>query len=190
MYETERMNPVALSLAAMLLVAGLATTTWSSLPAAAGRRAPTTSEVLGGGARSENELVTALLTALEAGDRNALQRLRVTEAEYRNVILPGSVSDGEPLRRYPDEVADFAWGNLHTKSFYWEQKLLAEFGRRHYRLKSKEWADGVVRYAGYMGHRQLRLVLEDTASSTEVRLATGSVAEVDGRFKFISFIKD
>src|SRR5688572_4163033 len=72
---------------------------------------------------SPDGLIDAFLRALERDDPDALRRLRITEAEYREIILPGSVREGQPLRRYPKEAADFAWSHLDTRSAYHELAL-------------------------------------------------------------------
>ena len=117
-----------------------------------------------------------------------LRRLRVTESEYKDVILAGTVEAGQPLRTWPPEVVDYAWDTLNTKSLYYERYLLHELGGKHYEFKDMTFAKGVTDYATYRAYRQLRLTVTDKGSSAE--LATGSIAEVEGRYKFISFIRD
>lgn len=50
------------------------------------------------------------------------------------------------------------------------------------------FAKGVTDYATYRAYRQLRLAVTSDGSPAE--LATGSIAEVQGRYKFISYIRD
>jgi hypothetical protein len=139
---------------------------------------------------SADALIDGMLRALERDDPDALRRLRVTETEYREIILPGSVREGRPLRRYPRDIADYAWGSLATRSFYHEQALLHGHKGRHFIVKAVEYDKGVERYANHTAYKQLRLTLEEPATGKEVKLATGSIVEIDGRFKFISFIND
>jgi hypothetical protein len=139
-------------------------------------------------ASSTAELVQRLLEALERRDLNALHRLRVTEPEYKGIILAGGVPVGQPFRSYRAEVSDLAWQTLNTKSIYYERFLLHEYGGRRYELKDVRFEEGTADYAGYRAHRQLRLSLAREGSTVE--LATGSIAEVGGRFKFVSFIRD
>lgn len=139
---------------------------------------------------SADQLVDRFLGALAGKDPDALHRLRVTEAEYREIVMPGTVPEGQPLKRPSKEFADFAWGLIDTKSRYYEQSLLQEYGGRRLRLKATAYEKGEKRFAGYTAREQLRLTLEDETSGTEVRLATGSIVGVAGRYKFASFVRD
>jgi len=139
---------------------------------------------------STDSLIAEFLRALEKDDADALRRLRVTEAEYREILLPGSVREGQPLRHYTKEVADFAWGNLDTRSRYHELALLQGYRGRHFAVKAVDYDKGVGRYANHTAYRQLRLTLDEPNAGKEVRLGTGSIVEIDGRYKFISFIND
>jgi hypothetical protein len=158
----------------------------------AGGGSPAVAKVAGtfeGGANSQRELVDELLQALERKDAHALRRLRVTEAEYRDIIIPGNVDPGQPLRVMAANWTDYAWANLNDRSTVHEQRLLFEDGGRPLTLESVEFEGGEKRYAGYTAYRQLRLKVRD-ASGKERELRTGSIAEVAGKFKFISLIRD
>lgn len=144
---------------------------------------------LHGGARSPRELIDELLEALERKDGHALQRLRVTEAEYRDVIIPGNVPPGQPPRNLAATWVDYAWNNLNDRSTVHEQLLLADYGGRPLTLEEFSFADGDKAYAGFTAHRQLRLKVR-SADGTEREVRTGSIAEVAGTYKFISFIRD
>lgn len=147
------------------------------------------SDPLAHAAPSVDALVGRLVGALAARDREALARLRVSEREYRTIIVPGHVEPGRPPQRLPDEASRFFWEMLDTRSRYSAEALLAEFGGQRYRLKGVRFARGTRRYAGYTAHRQLRLILED-GGGAERELRTGSIAEVRGRYKFVSFVRD
>jgi hypothetical protein len=140
-------------------------------------------------ASSPGELIDRLLAALEDRDLEAMRRLRVTEAEYKRIILP---------RTMRPEVADFAWGTLNTKSLYYERHLLEQLGGRRYRAGEPFFDKGTKEYAGYRALRQIRVGLtpvgedaNDAATAADPkRLETGSIADVGGRYKFISFVRD
>jgi len=142
-----------------------------------------------GGKASIDDLIAGLLQALAANDRDALRRLRFSEAEYREIIHPGSAEPGQPFKQVSTRGSDFAWGLLNTKSMYYEQFLLSSFGGRRLTVREVKFAGGEKAYAGYRAHKQLRLALE-TDDGQELLLRTGSIGEVDGQFKFISFIRD
>ena len=170
------------SFVTMLVVAGVGARSVTPTGAAG-------SPILRDAASSKEELAQRLLDALGKNDRQALRRLRVTEAEYKDFVLPGSVEVGQPLRRYTPEVADYAWKTLDTKSLYYERFLLHDTGGKHFTVKDLTFAKGVADYATYRAYRQLRLdVTKDDGATGQ--LATGSIIEVDGQYKFISFIRD
>jgi hypothetical protein len=139
---------------------------------------------------SAEQLIDRFLGALEHGDPDALRGLRVTETEYREILMPTSVPEGQPLRRPSKEFADLAWGLIDEKSRYYEQSLLSQYGGLQLRLKNVAYDKGEQRYAGYTARRQLRLKLSDDSTGAEFELATGSIVEVAGRYKFVSYIRD
>jgi len=140
-------------------------------------------------APSAEALIDSFLQALRDRNRDALRRLRVTESEYRGIIMPGHVAVGQQLKEYREDISKYAWDTLNTKSAHWEMALLSEFGGRAYEVKEISYAEGVQRYATYTGYRQLRLMLR-SGEGSDVELATGSIAEIDGQFKFVSYVRD
>src|SRR5689334_15143066 len=58
-------------------------------------------------APSMNALIARFLTALSAKDRKALQRLRVTDREYIDVIMPGSIEPERERHRFAEEKARY-----------------------------------------------------------------------------------
>jgi hypothetical protein len=118
-----------------------------------------------------------------------LRRLRLTESEYREIVLPGHVAVGRPLRQLPEDVSQLAWRLLNTKSVYYEAQLLGDFGGQPYEVKGTEFEKGTQSYATYTAYKQLRLQLQRD-DGTEVELRTGSVADIAGQFKFVSYIRD
>lgn len=176
------------TLAHILLACGCATVLVACLGQAL--EGPGSPDALTNADPSEEQLVDRFLGALERKDPDALRSLRVTEAEYRDILMPGGVPEGQPLKRPSKELSDLAWGLVDTKSRYYEQSLLAEFGGRTLRRTTIAYEDGERRYANHVVHKQLRVKLTDEAAGRELVLATGSVVEVGGRYKFASFIRD
>lgn len=154
------------------------------------RPAPAPAAVLEHGAPSVDALLARFVEALHANDWKRLRKLRMTEAEYRAIVLPGSVARGEPLRSYPDEVSRYFWQMNHAKSAYSEANLLQLFGGRRYRIVGVHWVEGEQEFATYRALRQLELSLvADGDGAQDARLRTGSIAEVNGRYTFISFVR-
>jgi len=157
----------------------------------AARVAQTASDArLENGAPSSDALIQRFLQALDQKDERALRSLRTTESEYRSIILPGTVPPGAPRRHYRKDVADYFWGVMNAKSAYYEQYLInTAGGRGPSTLKLVTYKKGRQQYADYTAYKQLRLVVEDGAGH-EQDIRTGSIVEVGGRYKFISFIRD
>jgi hypothetical protein len=150
----------------------------------AGARPPI---ALTGGAPSIDELLDEFLTAVEQRDKDALHRLRLTRAEYTEIIVPGEVPKGQPPRQTFEQVNDVFWGMLDTKSRYTADAIVNDFGGRHYVERTLELTYRNPReWAWYTGHGEVRLRLRDE-TGRPYELRTGWIAEVDGRFKFIGF---
>lgn len=134
---------------------------------------------------SLDELVEKFRQAVVAKDKQALHSLRVTQDEYLGIILPGSIAPGEPRGpAYKEDAQQYFWGLLNGKSIYSEAGLLSEWGGRSFRITKIQFHKGVERYADYKAYRRLVLTVEDDAGHVDV-IRTGSVAEIDGQFKFI-----
>ena len=140
------------------------------------------------GAPSVDKLVDQFMQALKDRDKAKIHDLRVTEDEYRGLILPGSVDEGKPQQHYNEQASKYFWSILDTKSIYNEASILNTWGGRPLKLKSVAYRGGTKKYADYTAYKHLELKVEDeTGSEDELRL--GSIAEVGGVYKFISYIR-
>jgi hypothetical protein len=172
----------------------LLTVTIAVSPAAraetAKKPAATEAQRLSNASPSADALIQRFVEALDKHDAATLRHLRVSESEYRSVILPGTVPPGAPRRHYRDDVAEYFWGVMNGKSADYEKHLLDTVGGHGpSKVKTISYAKGEQQYADYKAYKQLRLVVED-GSGREVDIRTGSIAEIDGQYKFISFIRD
>jgi len=158
-------------------------------PAAAERPSREARSGFQGGARSVPELLEQFLLALREKDRAALRKLRITETEYRRVILPGSVRPGEAPRNMAPDAVTFLWSSLDVKSGHRERALLAALGGRRLAVRDVSFARGEREYAGYKAYSQLELKLAADGGD-EQTLELGSIAEVGGRLKFISYARE
>jgi hypothetical protein len=172
------MRTIATHLAAALLAAVAFTA-----PVRAG--APTVT----GGADSKEALVRQFLDALEHDDAAALRALRVDREEYLTIILPGTVPPGQPLRKWRSEATQYFWGEIDSKCLYTEEALLATWRGHHWTVKEMTFDKGQQDYATYRAWKQTRLVLAGE-DGKEARLETGSIAEIGGRYKFLSYKRD
>jgi hypothetical protein len=138
---------------------------------------------------SIDALVERLRTALVQNDKTALRALRLTQDEYLGIVLPGSVPPGQPWATYSDEAQQYFWGLLNGKSIYSEANLLHEFGGRPIKFTEVHYRKGVQDYANYRAYKQLVLTVEDDAGTRET-MRIGSIAEIGGQFKFVSYVYD
>ena len=101
--------------------------------------------------------------------------------------LPGAVEKGQPAQTLDDQSSQFAWDMLNTKSLYAGQAIVTNFGGRHYTLKNVQYAKGQHQYAWYATYNTTVLTLEDDAGGMR-ELTLGSIADVDGQFKFVGLL--
>lgn len=142
-----------------------------------------------GGVASLEELLDEFVTAIERGDADRLRALEVTRAEYLGILMPGHVEPGAPLQRIGDEAAEYFYESMATRSAHYLQALLNELGGTRHQIVDYRFGKGVRQYDGYASYRRLRIRALDPAGKP-VQIAAGSIVEVEGRFKFNSYIRD
>jgi len=165
-------------------------------PASRGATEPTPASVtpnerhLADGEPSIDSLIGKFTHALEAKDKQLLRRLRVDRDEYLDIIMPGSVDDGQPRATYDDQAKQYFWGVLNGKSVYVEANLLNDFGGKSLKVTSVDYRKGIKRYRDYTAYKQLILTIDDGSGNPSEHMKIGSVAEVNGQYKFISYVRD
>lgn len=143
---------------------------------------------LANGAPSLDVLVNRFLVALSSGDHDALDEMRVSEAEYRGLIVPGSVAPGEPPQVLSKEASLYFWQDLNARSTYTRNELLRRFGGKSLALVDFHFDKGTRRFANHVAHRRLVVTARDEHGE-DVEIRTGSIVDVDGGFKFVSFVR-
>ncbi|MBI3783282.1 MAG: hypothetical protein HY270_07760 [Deltaproteobacteria bacterium] len=142
---------------------------------------------LKGGRTSIEVLVADFLKAVKSKDEAALKQLRVSEKEYRDIIVPGSVKPGAaPRLDVAPQTSEYFWKMLNQKSEDYARAFIKGLGGKRVKRKSLKFSKGTRQFAWYTAHGDVELVLEDEAGVAH-ELHTGTVAEIDGRFKFIGF---
>jgi len=139
------------------------------------------------GASSVQQLVEELLVTLHANDKSALQKLRVNEDEYREIIVPGSVKPGETPPHYSSEWMSFLWGSLNERNRHVEQRMLDSLGGKDLALQATTFGPE-HQFAGYKTYTKL-VVTATGDDGKQVKLELGSVAEVNGRCKFLALAR-
>jgi hypothetical protein len=139
---------------------------------------------------SIDSLLEKFRHALETKDKDLLRQLRVNRKEYLDIIMPGSVDEGQPRATYDKTARDYFWSILNTKSIYIEANLLNDFGGKPLKLTSVEYRHGIKRYRDYTAYKQLMLTIDDGSGQLADHMKIGSIAEVNGQYKFISYVRD
>lgn len=181
--RTSRILALAAVAAALVAVLGAAWEAVGSRGATGAGESP-----LADASPSVEALVDRFLSALSAGDRGALSTMRVSETEYRGLIVPGSVSPGEPPQRLDEVASRYWWQDLDARSTYSSNDLLRRYAGRPLRRVAFRFDKGMRRFANHVAHRRLVVVARDDRGE-EVEIRTGSIVDVDGRFKFVSYVR-
>ncbi len=142
-----------------------------------------------GGSNDLGALLDRFLLALEQRDEKGLQALRVTEIEYRQLVVPGNVDKGEAPQILSGEASEYFWQIMDQKSRHFENLLLERFGGESFQIKDVSFEKGHKEYAGHQAWRRLSLTVTDAAGQDRL-IRTGSILERDGQYKFVSFIRD
>jgi hypothetical protein len=134
---------------------------------------------------SAQALADALVAAYRTGDRTALTRVTMTEAEFRQWVWP-SLPAARPERNLP---FSYVWGDLHQKSDASLQQLFARYAGRDMAVESVRFA-AVSSYGEARVHREAQVTVSSPSGSGESLRLSGSFLEVDGRWKIFSFVVD
>ncbi|MCC6989562.1 MAG: hypothetical protein IT181_11225 [Acidobacteria bacterium] len=134
---------------------------------------------------SADILARALLAALAAGDRPTLERLALSESEFRDHVWP-QLPAARPERNLP---YSYVWGDLHQKSDASLSNTLAARRGHAAELVRVRFGD-VTRYPTYAVHRDAVLVVRGALGTTEELRVCGSFLEQDGRWKVFSYVTD
>lgn len=139
---------------------------------------------------SEDALLDEFVAAVAANDKGAMDRLRVTAAEYRDVIIPGTAPVGKTMQgAISDRKFEFFWSMLDKRSHDYADVILHEFGGRHWRRVRHWYAEEPREFSGYRAFGEVRIaVVDDEGNPATIR--SGAVANVSGRYKFIGFQYD
>jgi hypothetical protein len=131
-------------------------------------------------------VATAVLDGIARRDRPRLERLAVTEEEFRNRIWP-ELPASRPERNVP---WDYVWGDLHQKSRGTLASVLAQHGGRRYELLGVEYRGASTRYSSFEVRRDPALrVRLSTGEITTIRLFGSMLVTEDG-CKLLSYVVD
>jgi len=135
---------------------------------------------------SIDDLVRAVLDAIERRDVDALRQLALNEHEFRTVVYP-ELPAARPERNLS---FDYVWNDLKTKSDHSLAGIVEKYAGTPLTIVRVSFEDGVSQYPSYVVHRQCRLVVRNAEGLEEEVRLFGSVFEQDGRFKVFSYNVD
>jgi hypothetical protein len=134
---------------------------------------------------SLDEVALAALAALERKDAAALQDLRITKREYVELLFPEF-----PMARDPRNTVtpEFAWFLLDSKSRSGLNEALQDHGGQRLELLEVIVSEGIEEYDSFRLHKKVKLRVGSPEKDEEavIRLF-GSVVELDGQFKILSY---
>lgn len=134
---------------------------------------------------SPSSLANAVLDGLAKSDRSALERIALSEREFRDHVWP-QLPASRPERNLP---FSYVWGDLRQKSAASLSKTLAEHGGRRYELLDVAF-DGITDYTAYRVHREAAFRVRDSAGDVTTLRVCGSMIEKDGAWKVFSYVVD
>lgn len=131
---------------------------------------------------SPRDLAVAVVAALEARDRAALERLALSEAEFREKVFPEMPAWGKIPMTY-------VWDDLRQKSGHQLARLLDALGGQSFSVDEVVFDGGATPYKTFIVHRKPRLLVQRRPSGEKGEIALfGSVIEVEGRYKLFSYV--
>ena len=141
---------------------------------------------LSNGAASPEQLAAEVLEAVAAGDRTTLERLALSETEFRAHIWP-KLPASRPEVGMP---ADYLWADLSAKSRAGLAATLADIGGQRLTLERVTSTRASQDYRTFRIHPDVRLVVRDAAGRRAERRVFGSLVEAGGIWKVYSYIVD
>ncbi|CAN5768166.1 hypothetical protein BH23GEM11_BH23GEM11_05600 [soil metagenome] len=141
---------------------------------------------LAGGENSKEALVDALLRRLEAADTTGVSELAMTRTEFAYLYYPYTMYTHPPYELSPALV----WFQLQNRSSRGLGRLLRDYaGKPLYDTGLKCPDEGEPFGAGRIWNGCAVLGVVPTGESVEEQLF-GSILELDGRFKLVSFTNE
>lgn len=135
-------------------------------------------------AASLRGLAELALAAVEARDAPALDALRVTESEYKEIFFP-ELPEASQQGAAP---VDFQWHLLNLKSVKGLGDVIDELGGQRFELEDVIATGGVEEFKTFRAHRKVELKVRRASDGAELQVRLfGSVVERGGELKIFSF---
>jgi hypothetical protein len=135
---------------------------------------------------SLEELSQEVLVKLYEKDIKSLENLAVTREEFKKHVWP-EMQWSKPEVNMP---FDYYWKDIHQKSTWALRKALVEYGGENYNLIRVYFAKGVRKYKNFRLHRDTRLIVKNKTGEEKELNILGSILEMNGSYKILSYIHD
>jgi hypothetical protein len=132
------------------------------------------------------DLARSVLDAVARADRTALERLAISDREFRERVWP-ALPASRPERNLP---LDYVWGDLRQKSAGHLSQTLAQHGGRRYSLVDVAFLGETTPYANFEVLRKAQLRIRDDEGEEQVIRLFGSVLRSGSEYKIFSWVVD
>ena len=133
---------------------------------------------------SIEDICTRVLEALYHKDIKGLEAIAISEEEYRNYIWPQSPVYN--IKQWQEHY-DFIWDQHYSRSRYSLSQMFSKYGGKKYTLVGVWFAEGTTDHKTYRAYRDCRLSVTNSEGKAEELNLFGSIIEMGGQFKIISF---
>lgn len=134
---------------------------------------------------SADAAMTAVLTALAARDRTALDALALSEQEFKDHVWP-DLPSARPERNMP---FSYVWGDLRQKSQASLGRTLQQYGGKRFTLARVSFS-GETKYSRAVVHREATVTVRDEQGYTVDLRVCGALIEQNGGWKVFSYVVD
>ncbi|HWP41907.1 MAG TPA: hypothetical protein VNO14_01640 [Blastocatellia bacterium] len=134
---------------------------------------------------SPEALAKRLLELIAAADREGVRSFRITREEFCRYVWPEL-----PSSRLPNVTCEFAWNHATLASDAGFNEMWPLNKGRRYEIVSLRFSKGVDEYPTYRVHREPVLLVKDASGRAREMRLFGSMLEIDGQFKLMSFVID
>ncbi|HEX7981460.1 MAG TPA: hypothetical protein VF461_22810 [Gemmatimonadaceae bacterium] len=139
--------------------------------------------VFNGGSPSRDALIRRFVTALAASDTNEFRNMVVHGREFADLYYPVSPYSRAPYRQPPQ----LAWSLIQNPSTDGLTKLLRTMGGKPITYVAHKCDPKVVREGRITRYSGCIVQIADAKGDTTTRLMFGSIVELGGVYKFLSY---
>lgn len=133
--------------------------------------------------KSTEDLGKAVVTALNEKNAESLHKYRVDKEEYIGYMWY-SFPASQPKYNIPE---DFAWDNLNIKCIKGVTKWVNQYGNRGLEFQKIAFENPTEEYDGFTLLRGTVLHIKTKDGKEKTLRILGSVVEMDGRYKLLSY---